>query len=292
MSRFGICVLVTVCLAAGGCHAAKQTGWVAEEASSLARFESPECAAVDPATGMVYIASRGSRTAAAPAEKEKAFITRLKSGGMIDTARWKEGTPELPLVSPRGMCIVGGQLYVADGTQVVVYPLTGDKPGRLISVPGAKHLAGMATDGTAAYVCDPAAWKVFRIEEDAVTTEIKAPPSVLGIAFHGRQMFAVSSQLRDVYDVDSTGKAEPTPFGLDKRFGSPLGIQVMDDGSILVSDTTLHQVTLISPDRKTVRPLTRASLPGQIAVDAKRKLLYIPLPESDRVTVYRLDNKK
>jgi DNA-binding beta-propeller fold protein YncE len=291
-------MLVAACLAVAGCQSTKPAGWSATEIASLARFESPECAVVDPATGLVYVANGGSHTAVPPAEKDKAFISRLNIGGSVETPRWKETTADLPLVSPNGMTILADQLYVADGQQIVVYSIKGDKPGRIIKVPGAKRLAGMANDGAAIYVSDPALWKIFRLEEEKgtsemhVTGEIKGPPSVLGVACQGRQMFAVSSQLHDVYDVDSTGKADATPFGLDKLFLSPLGLRALDDGAFMVSDSASGQISLIDPDRKKVLPLVHAYGCGDFGYDVKRKLLYVPIPASDRVTVYRLEKRE
>jgi len=299
MRRISICLLVAACLAAPGCRLMKPTGWMAQETASLGRFESPASAVVDPATGMAYVACRGPvvldpDTGGGPApsaEPSKAYISRLRPGGIIDNARWRESTADLPLGRPRGMCILDGQLYVAGAAHIVVYPLTGDKPGRVVTVPGATRLAGMATDGAAAYVADTDTWKVYRLKEDGPPAEIKAPPAVTGICFLGKRLFAVSADVHDVYELDTSGKAEPTPLGLGKEFKGPDAIQALDDGSLVVGDEKGHQVVLVGPDRKTVRVVARVSSPAVAGLDAKRKLLYVPLPASGRVTVYRLEKK-
>jgi len=332
MRCISICLLIAACLAGPGCTSMKPTGWMVTEVASLGQLDQPVSAAIDPVTGMAYVACRGpvlldpdkmGPPAPSP-ETNRAYILRLKPGGRMDVARWRASTADVPLGLPQGMCIVAGNLYVATPDHVVVYPLTGDKPGRVVMVPGTKYLRGMATDGTSAYVVDSEAWRVYRVVDEGPAAdakspaaeskspaadaksptaeakpapaaksvqpvEIKAPPDVIGIAFAGKQLFAVSGQLHEIYELDTSGKDEPTPLGLDKEFNGPVAIQTVDDGSLIVADAGGHQLVLVTPDHKKVRVLATVTSPGMIALDAKRGFLYVPLHVSDRVNVYRLE---
>lgn len=53
-------------------------------------------------------------------------------------------------------------------------------------------------------------------------------------------------------EIDTSGKQPPQPFGLADHFTNLDGIEVLEDGTFIVSDFVGDKVCLISPDRKTV----------------------------------------
>jgi hypothetical protein len=132
---------------------------------------------------------------------------------------------------------------------------------------------------------------VYRMDGQGVT-RIKAPAGVNGITFFKGKMFAVSWTQHDVYELDPTGKGDPVPFGLAVHFRTLDGIEVLDDGTFIVSDLTGDRVATISPDRKTVRTLIDLKTPADIGLDVARRLLYVPQFEENCVAVYRLTQEK
>jgi len=282
--------LIACALVAGpGC--AVQEVWVAQQVAVVSQMRVPESALVDPNSGAVYVANIDTATQQYWADDGAASISVLRPGGSPYAMRWQESKPEAPLHSPKGMCILGGVLYVADNTRVVGYPVTeGAGPVKLMG-PTGRRLNDMATDGEAVYVSDTDAGVVYRMDREGVK-RIKAPEGVNGITFFKGKMFAVSWAQHDVYELDPTGKGDPVPFGLALHFRTLDGIEVLEDGTFIVSDLTGDRVATISPDRKTVRTLIDAKTPADIGLDIGRRLLYVPQFEENCVAIYKLTQEK
>ena len=69
------------------------------------------------------------------------------------------------------------------------------------------------------------------------------------------------------------------------------GIEVLDDGTFIVSDLPAKKVFSVSPDRKTVRTLAELDSPADIGLDRKRNLLYVPQFFKNQAVVFKLVNK-
>lgn len=274
--------------ACGGCAAPKV--WTAQEAAVIGHMDVCECVAVDRTTGAAYVSNMQSTDHAHWSDDGKAFLSVLRPGGEPVALRWKESTPEIPLSAPKGMCILDGVLYAADVTRVVGFPITPDARVKPLVGPKGVKLNDMASDGAAAYVSDTAAGVVYRMSADGIR-RIKAPAGINGITFFKGKMFGVSWDLRDVYELDPTGAAEPKPFGLVGQFQAPDGIEVLDDGTFVVSDMNGNRIVAIDPDRKTVRTLVNIKMPADIGLDRARALLYVPQLEQNQVTILKLLKK-
>jgi sugar lactone lactonase YvrE len=141
------------------------------------------------------------------------------------------------------------------------------------------------------FVSDTEAGKVFAYDPNG-WREIKAPKGVNGITFFKDRMFAVSWDLHEVYELDAAGKDEPKPFGLAGHFKALDGIEVLDDGTFIVSDFDGGKVCTISPDRKKVDTLLTCESPADIGLDRARGLLYVPQFLKNRVLVFQLAKLK
>ncbi len=289
--RQGICRLALLGCALAACAGcATPKVWTGQVAAVIGHMDVCECVAVDRTTGAAYVSNVQSADRGYWAEDGKGFVAVLRPGGEPVALRWKESTPEIPLNSPKGMCIVDGVLYAADITRVVGFPISPDTRVKPLVGPKGVRLNDMASDGTAAYVSDTAVRVVYRMSADGIR-RIKAPAGINGIAFFKGKMFGVSWNLHDVYELDPTGAAEPKPFGLVGQFQTLDGIEVLDDGTFVVSDTNGNRVATIDPDRKTVRTLAAVKMPADIGLDRARGLLYVPQLEQNQVTVLKLLKK-
>ncbi len=265
--------------------------WTAQRIRVVEKLDGPECVVVDPATGVPYVSNCETASGAYWAEDGTGFISRLKPGGEMDALRWQSSTKDVPLNGPKGMCVTDTALYVADNRRVVCYPLKGAAVPHVVKGVGGGRLNDMAAQGGSAYVSDTAGARIVKFNDQGIT-EMKAPASVNGITFFKGKMFAVSWGRHEVYELDPEGKADPKPFGLAKHFESLDGIEVLDDGTFVVSDYVAGTVHAISPDRKTVRTLADGlKTPADIGLDRKRGLLYVPQLEHNRVAVYKLEKK-
>ncbi|MBL7140233.1 MAG: hypothetical protein ISS74_04920 [Planctomycetes bacterium] len=285
MNRFAwrVVPMLVVLTVLAGCVPA----WRAQQVTKIGQFAVPECCVVDAKTGKVYVSNMETDVGAYWADDATGSIAVLNPGGVPANMRWQASAQDAPLHSPKGMCILDGVLYVADNTRVLAFPLSDAAQPKPLQGPKGEHLNDMATDGVAVYVSDTAAGVVYRMGRDGVTT-IKAPAGVNGITFFKGKMFAVSWDLHEVYELDPAGQGDPVPFGLACHFKTPDGIEVLEDGTFLVSDMHGNRVAAISADRKTVSTLIEVTTPADIGLDWRQRLLYVPQFEQDGVSVYRL----
>jgi hypothetical protein len=261
--------------------------WTGETAGTIGGLKAPECAVLDADANVMYI-SNMEKVGDYWEDDGHGFITLLDGRGKVKKLRWLEKTSAGPLHSPKGMCLLGGDLYIADNTRVVVYTLASGK-ARTIAVPGAKMLNDMASDGKFAYVSDTGAGTIHRLA--ATPVALKAPKGANGLTFHKGRMFCASWNEHEVYEIDPTGKAEPKPFGLASRFGGLDGIEVLDDGTFIVTDPKNGEVCAIAPDRKTVTTLCKDKTPADFCVDRRRMILYVPKFETNDAAIVELKKK-
>ena len=286
MKRFAWPLAVALCAlpVLAGCGA---EAWKVKQVTAVGQLAVPECCLVDTQTGKVYVSNMDTDAAAYWKDDGKGFISLLAPGGTPRDVRWRASTEEVPIHSPKGMAIFNRVLYVADNTRVLGFPLTDAGGVTPVEGPEGEHLNDVATDGEAVYVSDTAAGVIYRMAKDGVT-RVKAPAGVNGITFFKEKMYAVSWDLHEVYELDPTGEGDPVPKGLADHFTTPDGIEVLNDGTILVSDMHGNRVAAISPDRTHVYTLVALDTPADIGLDRDRMLLYVPQFERDVVTVCRL----
>jgi len=281
----GFCLTAFVLTGCGG------RGWTAKLVRSVEGFSVPECTLVDSATGKVYVSSiacphEGDGTQYWTADGT-GFVSLLNPDGILDQVRWVESQPQAPLNSPKGLCIWGGVLHVADLHMIHRFNISDRRPLASIQITGARRINDLATDGQALYASDTAAGKVYRIAEGRISL-VKAPEAVNGITFHEGRMYCVSWTRHEVFELDPTGKLPPKAFSLAWYFTNLDGIEVLDDGTFLVSDFMGNKICVISPDRKHVRTLIRVESPADIGINREEGLLFVPMVDRDRVEVYQL----
>jgi hypothetical protein len=91
--------------------------------------------------------------------------------------------------------------------------------------------------------------------------------------------------------MDPSGKTPPRPLGVAEHFTNLDGIEILDDGWIIVSDFYGNKVSVVCPEGKAVRTLAELKTPADIALDRRNHLLYVPQFKHDKVVVYRLLRK-
>lgn len=186
------------------------------------------------------------------------------------------------------MCKRQGFIYFTDNKRVM--RVAG---GQLdLVAEGFEKANDLATDGKRVWVSDTVTGKIFALKPNGSRTEIKAPASANGITFHGDKMYGVSWDLHEVYELDPKGEKEPVAFGLAEHFVNLDGIEVLEDGSFIVSDFKGDAVYLIEADRKTVHKLIDIPTPADIGINREEGLLYVPQFKEDKVSVYRMSARK
>jgi hypothetical protein len=252
-------------------------------------FDSPECVAVDEKRDQIYVSNIQTKTRGYWEKDEKGFISLMEGEGMLKKLRWKDSTEQHPLNAPKGMCVCEGLLYVADIDHVMTYDLAGEAVKR-VEIPGAAMLNDAVAYKGFAYVSDTRTGKIWKL--GLPLSEIKGPPSANGLAFDaGGRMYCVSYEAHEIYQVDPNGVEEPKPLGLAGHFAGLDGIEILADGTMIVSDNKANRILSISADHKNVHRLAEVDAPADIGLDRKRRLLYVPMLYKGQVAIYKLRHR-
>lgn len=265
------------------------TAWQATEVSNQEGFSTPECVVAD-GQGNVFVSNIAPVDGVYWDDDGSGFISQLDKDGKLQAEQWVGSTENSPIHSPKGMCILDGWLYINDSTRVRRCKI--DDPAATLEDTeislGTKY-NDLATDGTHLYISDMGKGIVLKVDpESGDEQEIPAPESVNGVTAHNGQLFAVSWEHHEVYELDPKGEAEPVSFDLASNFTNLDGIEVLDDGSFIISDFKGNQVSLIYPDRKTVTQFIEIQSPADIGIDRTRNLLYVPQFTENKVVVFKL----
>jgi len=271
--------------------------WRIEKIAQIGNFAAPESACIDPETGDVLISNidvpPGGDDSKWNAEDGTGFITRLKAGGGIKAMRWADSVPNAPIHSAKGVCILKGILYICDINCVRRISVKTGRPLPPIVVSGSVFLNDAATDGKCVYVSDTfteEAKSIYRIDGDEHVA-IPGPPSANGIAFANGRMYVASWEAHEIYEVDPRGRKPFKAFGLAGRFGGLDGIEVLDDGTFVVSDQKNGTIVLVGANRRSTRTLIKVNGPADFGIDRARGLLYIPMIHDNALVVYKLTKK-
>jgi sugar lactone lactonase YvrE len=252
----------------------------------ISGFDSPECVALDEKRDMIYVSNIQTKTAGYWEKDEKGFISLMEGEGMLKKLRWKDSTEEYPLSAPKGMCVCEGLLYVADIDRVVTYSLAGEAV-KTIEIPGAKMLNDAVAHEGFAYVSDTGTGKIWKL--GLPMSEIKGPPSANGLTFDADgRMYCASYEAHEIYQVDPSGVEEPRPLGLAKHFAGLDSIEILADGTMIVSDVKGNRIYSVSADHKSVQSLAEVDAPADVGLDRKRNLLYVPMLYKGQVAIYKL----
>jgi hypothetical protein len=288
VSVLGVIVLsgVTGCLT-NGPQCVKNSGSLnAKHIVTLEGFKYPESALVDAKSGNIFVSNIECAPLGFWVDDGKAFISLLKKDNTIQALRWVDSKPTALMNGNKGLTILGDHLYVADNTRLLRCTLSGQNVEVVAS--GFKKANDLCSDGSNVWLSDSGAGKIYCIKPCGEKREIKAPPAANGITCAGAKMFGVSWDLHEVYELDPTGKNEPVPFGLASYFTNLDGIEVLKDGTFIVSDYKGHKVCAISSDRKTVTTLIKLETPADIGIDHEAGILYVPQMLVNQVSVFKL----
>lgn len=259
-----------------------------EKIKVIENLDLPECMVIDPVSGDVYVSNVVTANEGYWDDDGNGFISKMAADGTMLKLRWLESTADMPINGPKGMCILAGKLYINDNNKLKYCSLDNPANVELIEMEGAVKLNDLATDGESIWVSDTARGKVFRIAPDGTVSEIPAPETANGIALYKGKIFAVSWGLHEIFELDAAGKKEPVSFSLADNFVALDGIEVLDDGSFVVSDYKGNMLYRILPDRKTLVELIELQSPADFALDRKNDLLYVPEMLKSRAVILKL----
>lgn len=262
--------------------------WTATKMAELGQFAVPEC--VLPVPGRdprVFVTNVEADKDQYWTDDGKGFLSLLE-GSRTKRLRWLDSTPAARLDGPKGMCILGDKLYFTDNTRLMRCNLADGKKLEVVAK-GFGKANDLAADGDGVWLSDGQESRIWRVAPDGARREIPAPKGVNGLAFdRDGRMFAVSWDLHEVYEVFPVGDREPHAFGLAKHFANLDGIEILGDGTFIVSDFMGDKVCTIAPDRRTVQILVELKSPADIGIDRDSMTLYVPQFYVGKVAVFKL----
>lgn len=298
---------------------AEAAEWKLEKIATLEGFDAPESCAVHPLDPSIVFVSN-----IAPkeddqgeilywADDEDGYISRLKNR-TIDQLKWKTKTDDLPLSGPKGLFCTHGPLgsvkitalFGCDNQRMFGYVvdsegLEEDQARRLEEtshyheVEGAERLNDLfVVFGKKVYLSDTAKGALWMHEGKGELNfkPIPAPEGINGLTATDKGLYCVSWTLHDLYELDPEGKKEPKPFGLAEHFETLDTIEVLEDGSFLVTDFEGDKICLVSADRKNVVTLAEMVTPADVGLDRENGLLYVPSVTADIVNIYQLEKQE
>jgi DNA-binding beta-propeller fold protein YncE len=271
-------------------------GWIVEKVTEVSNLAVPECAAVCPDGGDVFISNIDAPKEGPDnrynTEDNQGFITRLKPGGALIAGQWVKSEVNAPIHSIKGLCVLKGVIYACDVDHVRRMSIKTGQALEPIYIRDAQFLNDAATDGEYVYVSDSNTNKIHRLDGMKVT-DIPAPNNPNGIAFENGKMIVVSWAEHEIYEVDMDCIVPPKPFGLADKFEGLDGVEVLSDGTFIVSDQKQNRLALIGADRKSIRTLVKVKGgPADFGIDAKRGFLYVPMIWNNSLTVFKLTNTR
>jgi len=253
-------------------------------------FAAPEAAVHDPDADVYLIANINGE----PTGRDgNGFITRLTPAGEIESLKWIDGEAEgVDLDAPKGMALSGDTLFVADIDVVRLFHRTSGAPLGNWAVPGGQFLndVTVAADGRL-YVTDTMAGTVYRLgpegPEEIVTDEALGGPNGI-VALPDGRLLVVGFMGVGTHSVDpATGAVEAQPGPTTAQSD---GVVLLSDGAYLIANWEAAAILRMVPGSAEADTVVRGvDSPADIAWDATRGRVIVPLLTRDRVEIHAVD---
>jgi hypothetical protein len=267
--------------------------------SDVSNFKTPESVKYDAQRDLYYVSNINGN----PSNKDgNGYIATVKPDSSGMTMFIEGGKNGVTLNAPKGMAIVGDTLWVADIDAVRAFnrqtgaPIRSVELGRMQAV----FLNDIAQGpDSAIYVTDtgirfdasgnmssPGKSQIFRIAGTTATVAAQgdslARPN--GIAWDNANSRFVIAAFGGP-SVLTWKKGDAAPAALASGPGQYDGIEVLDDGRILVSSWADSAVHVISNGQMT-KLVSSVEAPADIGYDTKRHQVLIPLFNANRVEIW------
>jgi hypothetical protein len=258
-------------------------------------LQTPESVLYDPDQDLYFISNvNGDPTAA----DGNGYISRVNASTRKGEMKWIEGGKNnVTLNGPKGMAILGGDLYVADLTSVRKFDRRTGAPQGEIKIPGSTFLNDLATDGKVVYVSDSglkagkggnfeptgtdAIWKISADKPAKIASgsDLDRPN---GFEVVDGKVWVVSFGANELYQIENGRKTNVAKVPK----GSLDGLVHMSDGTFLISSWESSSVFRGPATGPFNEVITNVKSPADIGYDPTRHLLLVPHFMESRVTIH------
>ncbi len=262
--------------------------WSMTSVASMPGFSVPECMVVDPASGHIYVSNINADKEHYWSDLGNGFISKLAPDGSLIDLKWLKSADKSAVHAPKGMCIMGKNLYYTDNTRLMKVALSGAARPETIPIAGAQKLNDLATDGSHVWVSDTGAGTIHKVNNAGKAQLWARVDSVNGVTCHKGKTYAVSWGLHEIFELSSTANKPPKAFNLASHFTALDGIEVLEDGCFIVSDFMGNKVCRVTADRKQVSTLATIESPADIGLNRDTGHLYVPSFMSNSTSTFKL----
>jgi len=273
-------------------------------------FFAPFCLAADPVLqpawqtddiflqpeSIVYDAKRGVLYVSNVNGDDNGFISLLSPAGELIDLHWLTG-----LNGPKGLALVGDNLYVADVNDLLEIDVSTKKITQRYHAPGSLFLNDVAADDDGnVYVSDMMANGIYRLADGEleiwlVASELEAPN---GLLIEGNQMIVGSwGNMTDGFSTEIPGHLktieldtkELNSLGNKRPVGNLDGVEPDGNGNYLVTDWMAGKLLIITPDGRSTTLLSLDKGSADHTVLPQQNLIIIPMMLSNTVVAYHIN---
>ncbi len=211
----------------------------------------------------------------------KGGVSKLNPDGKSYNPTWITG-----LHAPKGMAIVGKNLYVADIENVAVIDKRKGKIKKKIAVSGAQGLNDItATDKGIIYVSDSRTGRIWRIENDLATLYLDSVKGVNGLMAIGDELYIGAGKDFLKSDINKNiTKIATVSQGID-------GIEPIGNGDFILTSWGGY-IYYVFADGK-VETLLETHLnkinSADIGYNKKDRIIYVPTFFAKTIVAYKLN---
>ena len=265
-------------------------------AFTVGNFETPESVVVDPEDGSYYVSNiNGSPTG----KDANGYISKISPDGAAVIQRYIGNKPdEAPLHAPKGLAIIGKDIFVTDIDTVKGYDKATGKLSVIVDMTKfeAKFLNDLASDGKGVlYVSDMMGNKIFKIDANKSyeVTVFKAGeqlgnPNGLLVNPKSKNLIVVAWGSGQILEIDRQGRIHVLKRGLEGLDG----IDHDAEGNLYVSSHSkgvIHRIAHFGRG-KVSTAANGLNTPADISYDRAKDELLIPSFKGN--TVSTLTGKK
>ena len=219
-------------------------------------------------------------------DDKQGSIGKVGLDGKVVEVDWVSG-----LSAPKGMALVGNQLYVGDITEVVVIDVEKGAIAKRISVPGAEGLNDVAADpnGTV-YVSDSPGKKVFVIKDGKPSVYLENLNRPNGLLHHRGALYVLDGD--GAYRVAKDRSLQKITKGSIE--GGLDGIEPVSENEFLISvwQGTMHFVKADGTHGLLLDTRAEKTNAADIGYDRANRIVYVPTFFKNTVVAYELKTAK
>ncbi len=238
----------------------------------------PESVLYSPTDKVLYVSLIDGK----PWDKDgQGGIAKVGLDGKVISNTWVTG-----LHAPKGMGIVGNQLYVADMDEVVVIDRKSGKVTQRIAIEGGQHLNDVSANKKGeVYVSDMQTGKIHLIKDGKASTYYETSANPNGVlSVNDGLLMAIGGKL---LKLDAKKNVTTLAEGMD---ASTDGIEEIRPGEYLVScwSGVVYHVKSDGSKHTLLDTRQDKTNSADIGYDPVKKIVYVPTFMKNNVTAYQL----